>query len=513
MFKYFFIIVILILPLSFFGQKYLKQGDLALDKEQYAQAIELYSAQIKKSKRKAHLIAEASFKIGYCYKKLSIPEESSEYFKKSIELKYPDPLQFLYYGEALHMQQKYDSALIQYEIFKDLATDHKLANKGIESIDLTFLSIDNPTRHKVELFAVLNSNEHDYCPFYEVRNKHKIYFTSGRYAPTHVSISPESGEYCSNLFFSEQDKFGKWSKPSIVPGLVNTIDEEGASCLNHKSNNLYFTRCQYDKKKDKGCRIYVAKRVGSYWGQIKEVEIPGIPENISIGHPAISDDELTLYFVADSLLGGLGGKDIYKVVRERKNSPFGHPKNLGPYINTEADEIHPYIRSNGDLYFSSDGHAGIGGFDIFKAKHISGVEYKVSNLGFPINSSRDDFGIVFIGMKEEGFLSSTRTGGLGKSDLYYFKLPSLDFTLSGTIYDKNTKEKMENVDIQIMNDEYILMDSQQSDANGSYEIDLLPENNYIIYYKLKGYHIAKEIVDIKTLTKSKHFLRDIYLEK
>ncbi len=511
--KYFLLLISLILPLTFFGQKHLRNANVALDKEQYAQAIQLYLTQIAKSKNKPRIIAESSFKIGYCYKKLSQPEESALYFKKAIDLGYSDPVQYLYYGEALQMLQKYDSALIQYEIFKKLAPEHKLANKGIESIDFTFSSIENPTRHKVELFAILNSGEHDYCPFYEVRNKHKIYFTSGRYAPTHVSISPESGEYCSNLFFSEQDKFGKWSKPVIVPGLVNTVDEEGATFLNRKSNNLYFTRCQYDKKKDKGCRIFVAKRVGSYWGQIKEVEILGIPEHISIGHPAISDDELTLYFVADSLLGGLGGKDIYKVVRERKNAPFGYPQNLGHYINTEADEIHPYIRSNGDLYFSSDGHPGMGGFDIFRAKHISGIKYEISNLGFPINSSRDDFGIVFIGMKEEGFLSSTRTGGLGKSDLYYFLLPSLEFTLSGTIYDKITKEKMANVDIQVMNDEYILMDSQQSDANGSYEIDLLPENDYIIYYKLNGYRVAKEIVNTKTLTEAKHFLRDVYIEK
>lgn len=507
-----FLIFILVIQFSF-GQKLIKSGDLALDREQYSQAIKYYESQLSKKRNNKHIIAEASFKAGYCYKKLSLPESAAPCFKQSIDNDYSDPVVYLYYGEALQMLQKYDSALVQYEIFKELAPDHKLADKGIESIRFTFESLNNPSRYEVKIYGILNSGEYDYCPFFEVKNKNKIYFTSTRYAPTHVSVSPESGEFCSNLFFSEQDKNGKWSYPVIVPGMVNTSDEEGAACLNRKSSNLYFTRCKYDKDFDRGCRIYVAKRVGSYWGQAQEVEIPGIPQSISIGHPAISDDELTLYFVADSLLGGLGGKDIYKVVRERKNLPFGPPQNLGTYINTEADEVHPYIRSNGDLYFSSDGHPGMGGLDIFRAKHISGVQYNLFNPGSPINSSHDDFGIVFMGMKEEGFLSSRRIGGMGKTDIFHFVLPELRFTVSGTVYDQKTNQVMENVDIQIMNDEYVLMDTQSTDENGFYEIELIPENNYIIYYKLAGYTVEKAIVNTKSLTESKHFSRDIFLKK
>lgn len=506
------LIILLIIATSISAQKNLKLGDYELEREQFAQAIDYYQPLLKHQKNKK-IIAEISFKIGYCHKKLSQPAPAAENFKRAIENNYEDPIVYLYFGEALQMIQLYDSALSQYRIFDEKAPNHKLAHKGVAGIEFTKMMLENPTRYEVTHKPVLNSGGHDYCPFFEARTNKKIYFTTTRHTPNNVTINPESGDYCSNLFIAEMDKNGKWTEPKLVQGLINSTDEEGSACLNRKSSNIYFTRCKYDKSYDKGCRIYVTKRVGSHWGNIQEVEINGIPDSISIGHPAISDDELTLYFVADSLLGGYGGKDIYKVTRERKNQPFNLPQNLGPYINTEEDEVHPYIRSNGDLYFASDGHPGMGGFDIFLAKHVKGTEYKIVNLGFPINSSQDDFGIAFMGMREEGFISSSRNGGVGKTDIYHFVLPELKFTVSGTIWDKYTNKPIPNVDIQIMNDEYVLMDTETSDENGKYEIELKPENDYIIFYKIQGYPLEKATVNVKGLTETKDFTRDIFMSK
>jgi peptidoglycan-associated lipoprotein len=499
--------------LACFPQKKLKQGDQALAQKQYYQAIIFFTDYIDKKNINNTNFAEAAFKIGYCYKELSYPDLAAEYFKQAIEKNYEDPIVYYYYGEMLQMTQKYELALQNYEIFKNLAPNHEFAEKGIESINFTYASLNNPTRYEVKIIGALNSGEFDFCPFFEARNNKKLYFTSTRYAPNHITLNSESGDFCSNLFYSEQNKDGRWSVPALVPGIINTTDEEGAACLNRKSSNIYFTRCKHEKNIDKGCRIYVARKTGSAWGQVQEVEIRGIPDNISIGHPAISDDELTLYFVADSLLGGYGGKDIFKVVRERKNQPFNLPQNMGPHINTEQDEIHPYIRSNGDLYFSSNGRTGMGGFDIFCAKHIEGTLYKVENLGSPLNSSHDDFGIVFMGMREEGFLSSWRTGGMGKTDLFHFVLPEIRFTVSGKIWNKNTNEPIPFVDIQIMNDEYVLMDTQSANESGEYEVDLKPDNNYIIFYKAEGFPIKKAEVNTKNLTDTKHFTRDIFFEK
>lgn len=503
----------ILLSISSFSQKILRNADREFDREQYYKAIKMYEQVISKHSNKKHILSKAYYKIGLSYKKLSMPEMAILYLKKSIDYKFLDHIVFYYLGQSYQMIQQYDSAFIYFEKFDILAQDHRYYSKGIKSLNFTFSNLKNPTGHEIKIIGRLNSPEHDYCLFLEPRNNKRVYFTSTRYAPGYITVNPESGDFCSNIYYSEKDKEGRWTDPVIVSGPVNSNDEEGAACLNRKSSNLYFTRCHYDKNYDKGCRIFVARKVGSYWGNVQEVEIPGIPDEISIGHPAISDDELTLFFVADSMLGGYGGKDIYRVVRSKRNSPFGYPQNLGEDINTEGDEVHPYIRCNGDLYFSSDGHIGMGGLDIFVAKQIAERTYRIENLGYPINSSHDDFGIVFIGMKDEGYFSTRRIGAMGKTDIFYFTKPQLNLILSGTVYDNITGEKLENVDVQVMDENYVLLDTQSTDSEGFYEFDLLPEKSYIIFFKLSPYSIEKINFSTKGQNESKHFMKDIYLKK
>jgi peptidoglycan-associated lipoprotein len=513
--KYSFIIIFIIIFFSeVLGQKLLKTADREFDREQYHKAIELYQQIINKFPKRKHIVAEAYFKIGMSYKKLSLPEYAVTYLVKAIEYKFPDPIVYHYLGQSYQMIMQYDSASVYYHKF-DRAVDekNKYFGKGRASLDFTFNSLKNPTGHEIRIIGRLNSPEHDYCPFLEPRNNKRIYFTSTRFASTHVTVSPESGDFCSNIFYTEKDKEGRWTDPQILIGPVNSNDEEGAACLNRKSSNLYFTRCNYDKNKDRGCRIYFSRKMGSYWGNVQEVEIPGIPDSISIGHPAISDDELTLFFVADSMLGGFGGKDIYKVVREKRNSPFGFPQNLGPQINTEHDEVHPYIRSNGDLYFSSDGHNGMGGLDIFVAKNLGNGQYKLENLGYPINSSHDDFGIVFIGMKEEGYFSTRRIGGMGKTDIFYFIKPEVNIIFSGTVFDNLNGEKIENVDVQIMDENYVLLDYQSTDKDGSFEIILSPGKSYIIFFKAENYSVETFNLSTQGIIESTQIEKDIFMKK
>ncbi len=510
-----FSLILLILTFSIqlsIAQRSMRKGDEALRMLHYYEAISNYESQLNKRRNSNEIIAEANYKIGYCYYKLSLPEVALNYFEKSIEYNFSDPLVHYYYGQTLQMNQQYYEALMEYEKFKDMDPANELAYIAIESINFAFEMLREPSRYEVSIVARLSSPESDYSPFFEQRNYRRVYFTSTRYTETGISGNPESGDYPSNIFVADIDRNNRWMDPVLLPGNVNTTDEEGAASLNFRSSNLYFTRCTYDKRRGSACRIYVARKSGSMWGRVTELNIPGIPSHVSIGHPAISDDELTLYFVSDGLPVNYGGKDIYVVTREKRNQDFGAPRSLGPIINTAGDEMYPHIRRNGDLYFASNGHPGMGGLDIFKAI-IRDNTYEVINLGSPINSSHDDFGIVFMGNREEGFLSSRRSRGMGKTDLFHFVLPEMRLSLSGTIQDDMSLEKIENVEIQIMNDENIIIETHFTDKFGRYNIFLEPEMNYIINYISEDYKTNTIKIDTRNIEDSKDFRRDVFLNQ
>jgi len=173
-----------------------------------------------------------------------------------------------------------------------------------------------------------------------------------------------------------------------------------------------------------------------------------MPDSIVAAHPAIAPDGLTLYFVSD-VKGGFGGKDIYFVTRDKPGSPWSKPKNAGPDINTSGDEVFPYVRNDGTLYFSSDGHIGMGGLDIFKAKPQPDGTWVVQNLKPPINSSSDDFGIVFQNETEAGIFSSTRKGK-GNDDLYSFEMPPLKFNVIGLVKDEKTSAAVQGSTVKLI---------------------------------------------------------------
>ncbi|HKK68616.1 MAG TPA: hypothetical protein VJ946_10400 [Bacteroidales bacterium] len=494
------------------SQRYLRKGDNAFEREQYQTAINHYKKQFERSDKSRKTRAEVSYKAAKAYLKISEPEKALIQFKKAERYNYDDHSMYFDMADAYLQHEEFDSALMALETYEDLHPNDPKADAKKRQIHKTLEMLENPSNTNVKLAAILNSGELDFCPFYGYKDYEKIFFTSSRSVLDDPDINMESGELFTDIYEAEKNRDGQWTLPRKSLGSVNTEFDEGAASLNRRYNVLYFSRCEYDPGADRACRIYKAKRRSIYWADVEEVIIPGIPKGISIGHPAISDDECTLYFVVDSMLGGYGGKDIYKVTRERKSRAWSAPQNLGPDINTDKDDCFPYLRKNGLLYFASDGHNSMGGLDIFEAENNGPASWDVRNLGSPMNSPADDFGIVFRDDKAEGFFTSRRRGGVGKSDIYHFERQGIEASVSGTVYDKMTNKTVEDVRVELCDQDGNVIESMKSDSSGNYNFTLKKNKIYQIYFRLQPYIPASQRISTNKLIKSKTFNKDVFLE-
>jgi peptidoglycan-associated lipoprotein len=254
-----------------------------------------------------------------------------------------------------------------------------------------------------------------------------LFFTSSRMEATGGSNDGWYGEKFFDLFTTSMDNNSKWSTPVALPPPVNSTSSDGAAVWDAKNNVLYFTRCGKIKGKEGMCRLYKSVFANAQWGEPETLSFAG--EDYNTGHPAINADGSVLYFASD-MPGTVGGKDIFMVRWDAGSSNWGTPSNLGTVINTQGDDMYPFLSEEGKLYFASNGHGGMGGLDNYSATEENGVWGNVTNLQSPMNSPADDFGIMF-NDAITGFLTSNREGGLGADDIYSFHIPPPIFSVSG----------------------------------------------------------------------------------
>jgi len=503
--------VIFTLTLMSYGQKKeLEKAAVSYEYEQYGEAIDLYKVAYSKCKDNAKK-AEIVFRIAVCYSHMNNPKSAELWFRKAIKVKYPDPLAVLYYADAKKKNGKFEEAIKEFKTYQKLVPSDKRGQIGVKSCEKASNWITKPTRYKVENVPLMNSPEDDFCPFFGKKDFRFVLFSSNRTSAKGSDINKATGKGFTDIYMTNRDRKGKWSTPNSIGEPVNTGNDEGASSLNLKGSSLYFTRCRVEKKRVMGCQIYLAPRRGSAFGEPTMVNIKGSKDSMSVGHPAVTGDDLTLYF-AGNLPGGYGGMDIWVVKREKKNKPWGDPINLGPEINTPGGEMFHYIRSNGELYFASDYHEGMGGLDIFRAKlDEKSNKWSIENMKYPINSPADDFGIVFEGDKEKGYLTSTRKGGKGGDDIYEFILPELQFTISGIVYNELTKVPIVGAKVKLIGSdgENITNEELLSEADGSYLFKLKVNTDYQIATEKEGFLNGKTSESTKGIEEDKDFKHDI----
>ena len=496
---------------SIFSQRDLEKGEEAFKNGEFSIAKDFLKDALTKIKDKEKK-AEITFRIAECYRYLLNPKLAESWYDKAIKKGYPDPLAVLYLADAMKMNEKYDEAVIEYKKYMKQIPDDPRGEFGENSCELASGWKKNPTRYQVENMAFFNSKEEDFSPTFAKKDFKIVYFTTSREGAKGDKKSAISGQNFTDIFQTSLDRKGKWSVPTPLGEPVNSDNDEGASTLNQKGNTMYFTRCPVEKGKILGCHLYSAAKKGNNWDIPVQITIPGIADSVTIQYPCISIDEKTLYFTAN-LPGGYGGMDIWSVAKSKKGKgDFLEPVNLGHDVNTSGNEAFPFIREGGTLYFASDGQLGMGGLDMFKAKKDADGKWKAENLQYPLNTSSDDFGIIFEGNADRGFFTSNRTGGKGASDIYYFEIPGLQLTVEGFIKDEATGASIVGALVKILGDDGYSLE-MNSEADGSFKFKLRENVDYSVSATYKDYYTNKVIVSSKGINQNKLFKQDILLSK
>lgn len=492
-------------------RKKVDAADRLYNNMEYYEALNAYKKALEGLKGNKVLKAELTYKQALCYMRTNDPKKAEVWFQKAIKAKYQDPEAILNLADMMRINGKYDEALAEYEKYVKLKPDDARGTTGVESCKLAVNWKGNPTKHEVKNVQPLNSKYDDFSPIYSRKNYNEIIFTSSREGTLGNGQDGWTGEAFSDLFEAKVDKNGKWSTPTPFKEPLNSKYNDGSASLNAKYTTMFFTRCDYDKNKIKGCQVYTTKKKGNNWDE--PILVPFAEDTFTVGHPWISDDEQTLYF-ASNMPGGLGGRDIWMASYEKKSRSWGKPVNLGPQVNTAGDELFPTLRNDSTLYFSSNGHVGMGGLDMFEAKKSGNKWGGVANLKHPLNSSGDDFGIIFRGKQEKGFFSSTREGGKGGSDIYEFSVPPVLFTLGGIVYDFESKQPVEGAKVSMVDQDGMTFEVT-TDKMGAYYFDntkFKEDNTYQINVTATNYLGDKGTETTKGETVSSDHTKDFFIK-
>jgi len=419
----------------FFSCKTIKLSD-AEEKQrlgEYYKAAEIYRKLYTKSKSdEKELRSYIAFHMGECNRLINNTSRAVSAYRNALRYNYPDSSLYLRLGQLYHKNGAYSDAIDFYSEYLSAYPDNTIAANGIKGCELALGWIKNPTLYEVARMDIFNSRRSEFSPMLYGQKYDQLYFSSTRGVVHKDSVNGVTGMKNTALFVSKKNEQGIWQKPEAVEDPVTSGFDEGTPSFSQDGNTMYYTYCADDAVDPRTAEIYMATRSGAAWGKGQRANI--VKDSITLlAHPAISPDGKYLYFVSDAL-GGYGGKDLYRA-RLVGASDFGLIENLGPEINTGGDELFPYVRDSVTIYFASNGHPGMGGLDIFMATQDSTGIWNVQNMGAPINSIGDDFGITFEGNNECGFFSSNRNDARGWDHIYSFVYPTITIAIEGYVTD------------------------------------------------------------------------------
>ncbi len=468
------------------GGAKLATADEQLERGEYFEASKtyrkIYNKLTKREERPQR--GMVAYKMGLCYDKLNMSARASAAFQNAIRYEYPDSSTLLLLGKSLQAEGKYAQAIKAYEDYLAVNPKSDYADNGIAGCRLALAAKGNPTRYVVKNARLFNSRRSDFAPMFLDKTADQLYFTSTTEKAKGDKKSEITGMKKGDIYVAKKNERGEWQRPEPVEGELNSELDEGIVSFSPDGSTMYLTKARREPNANTGVEIYTSQRTDAQWSAPVKFEITADTIS-SYGHPAVSPDGIWLYFSSD-MPGGSGGKDLWRInLKERA----GTLENLGEFINTDGDEMFPYVRTDSVIYFASDGHPGFGGLDLFKATLTPSGGWSVVNMGQPINSPADDFGITFAG-GENGFFSSNRGDGRGYDHIYSFELPDLKIMISGWVLDKD-EEPVPNAVIRIVgNDGSNQKEVARSD--GSFKFPLQRGVSYVMLAGAKGYLNAKQ---------------------
>lgn len=475
------------------GEKFLQLG------EYYDAAAQFKTAYQKTPPKEREKRGQRAAKLAFCYDRINSSERAVAAYRNVIRYHQDDGETHLRLAQNLMKIGRYAEAAKEFQVALDSLPDNKLAQAGLQSAQTAPDVKQLRSRYTVKRMEVFNSRRADYSPMLFGDEFDQLYFTSTRNEAQGDELSGITGTKNGDIFMSEKDDRGRWLRPQSVASGLNTEFDEATPAFSVDGREMYITQCLTDASYPRYAQIAVSNRSDAAWGKATKLEISRDTLS-SFAHPAISPDGNWLYFVSD-MPGGKGGMDIWRV--RFIGGTLGGVENLGEPINTPGDEMFPTFRPNGDLYFSSNGHPGLGGLDIFIAKVGPDKRYYLEHPGFPLNSQGDDFGMTFEGSHNRGFFSSNRGDGRGWDHIYSFESPEVVQTIKGWVYEMDGYE-LPAAEVYLVGDDGTNL-KRSVKGDGSFEQVVQPGVNYIILATCNGFLNHKEELYVDTVSESKEY--------
>ncbi len=469
------------------------KADKLFNKFEFVDAAKVYAAIVEKGKGNSYVYKQ----LGDCYYNMYDAKNATKWYEKAVGDKNIGKEVYYKYAQMLKANGNYEEANKYMAKFAAMAPADFRAIAFKKDPNYVPKLLSQEKKFNVQPLLINAESVQDFGGFVQ---DGKFYFTSARDKEGKAKTYDWTAQPTIDLYQAGITEEGTFYDIEALQGDVNTKYNEGTMALSPDGNTIYFSRNNYNDGKFakdsvgvSNIKIYKASKVDNRWTAVQE--LPFNSDNFSTGHPAVTADGKHLYF-ASNRPGGYGQSDIY-VVAINDDGSFGEPENLGQRINTEGNEKFPFMSDKNNFYFSSDGHQGLGGLDVFFSRFIDGKYTKVRNVGTPLNSGADDFSFWIDEAKETGFFSSNRGVNGLDDDIYSFKAlaPLCDVLMTVHVTDKKTGKPLANTAVAIADSEGNQIGTKTTDENGVVEYMTACSTDYVLNATKDEYEGKK--VDVK----------------